>query len=368
MSDLNPTPEEETGPITETNHEETESDSYEDDENNDNENNDNENNDNENNDNENNDNENKDNENNDNENNENKDNENENNDDNNDDSSHSHSHSNLNFTEHDLPGVSIITPTYNRRNTIKLSVVNFLSFDYPKDKLEWIIIDDSPVPIRDVLPEDSRIKYYYFGPQEQNQIYQGYKKKLTSGKNKNTKKVLKNQHLRNNGFLNNRLPLGLKRNLGVAYANYDYLVHMDDDDYYPKDSIKTRIFKMLEKPSIQCLGCIQLNQFHTTKLTSIKAKSADDINKASRFYACTLVYTRNFWKRQHFENGDIQHEGTNFLKNRDTLCEIIEPKQVIVGLIHQGNQDMLKGYQDLQPNGWHFEPIPDELFLLITSF
>jgi len=273
-----------------------------------------------------------------------------------------------NFTEHDLPGVSIITPTYNRKNTIKLSVVNFLSFDYPKDKLEWIIIDDSPEPIRDVLPEDSRIKYYYFGPKEQEQIFQGYKKKLTSGKKKNTKRVQKNPHLRNNGFLNHRLPLGLKRNLGVAYANHDYLVHMDDDDYYPKDSIKTRIFKMLENPQNQCLGCTQLNQFHTTKLTSIKAKSADDINQASRVYECTLIYTRNFWKRQHFENSDLKNEGTNFLKNRYQLCEIIEPKHVIVGLIHQGNQEMLKGYQDLQPNGWHFEPISDELFLLITSF
>jgi hypothetical protein len=143
---------------------------------------------------------------------------------------------------------------------------------------------------------------------------------------------------------------------------------MDDDDYYPKDSIKTRIFKMLENPKIMCLGCTQLNQFHTGKLASIKTKMADEIKASARIYESTLCYTRKFWDFQHFDSSDTSKEGTAFLKNRADNCEIIEPNNVIVSLIHKGNEDSVKGLLDIQPNGWHFDPIPDELFLLITSF
>jgi len=272
------------------------------------------------------------------------------------------------FSEDEIPGVSIITPTFNRKNTIKLSVVNFLSFDYPKNKIEWIIIDDSDEPIREILPDDERIKYYYFGAKERDILYKGYRQKLVNKNKKTSKKVTRNPHIKVGHFVNHRLPLGLKRNLGVAYAKFDYIVHMDDDDYLPKDSIKERIFKMLVDPKIQCLGCTQLNQFHTTKLTSIKTKSADDMDDASRIYECTLCYTRKFWEQQKFDSGSMFNEGTLFFKNRSILCKIIEPTKVIVSLVHQDNQKILKGYHDLQPNGWHFEPIPDELFLLITSF
>lgn len=273
------------------------------------------------------------------------------------------------FKDEDIPGVSIITPTYNRGNTIKLAVVNFLSFDYPKDKLEWIIIDDGDKSILDTLPDDKRIKYYYFDEKSKKALYTTYISNLKK-KHKKSKsnKPIKCPHYKAGHFINNRIPLGMKRNLGIAYAKYDHFVHMDDDDYYPKDSIKIRIFKMLENPKIVCLGCTQLNQFHTTKLASIKTKMADDIRASARIYESTLCYTRKFWDQQHFDSSSTTKEGIAFFKNRASCCDIIEPTNIIVSLIHQNNEDTVKGLLDIQPNGWHFEQIPDELFLLITSF
>ena len=43
----------------------------------------------------------------------------------------------------ELPFVSVCTPTYNRRPFIEQMIRCFDHQDYPKDKLEWIIIDDS---------------------------------------------------------------------------------------------------------------------------------------------------------------------------------------------------------------------------------
>jgi glycosyl transferase family 25 len=71
-------------------------------------------------------------------------------------------------SDNDLPYVSIITPTYKRRNIFSMALRNFENFIYPKHKLEWVIVDDSPeteevdYSVRDMLPfRDKRIKYIY---------------------------------------------------------------------------------------------------------------------------------------------------------------------------------------------------------------
>ena len=53
--------------------------------------------------------------------------------------------------EEELPRVSIITPTYNKRKFFKLAIRNFQKADYPKDKIEWIIVDDGEEEIKDLL-------------------------------------------------------------------------------------------------------------------------------------------------------------------------------------------------------------------------
>ena len=50
-----------------------------------------------------------------------------------------------------LPFVSVCTPTYNRRVFIPQLIKNFLLQDYPKDKLEWIIIDDGEDKVEDLF-------------------------------------------------------------------------------------------------------------------------------------------------------------------------------------------------------------------------
>ena len=52
------------------------------------------------------------------------------------------SNSNSNSNSNNLPFVSVCTPTYNRRPFINTMIKCFNHQDYPKDKLEWIIIDD----------------------------------------------------------------------------------------------------------------------------------------------------------------------------------------------------------------------------------
>ena len=66
-------------------------------------------------------------------------------------------------SDEELPYISIVTPTYNRSEFWELMYSNFKRTDYPKDRMEWIIVDDSPMNkrLKPFIVKDPRIKYHY---------------------------------------------------------------------------------------------------------------------------------------------------------------------------------------------------------------
>ena len=287
--------------------------------------------------------------------------------------------------ELNLPHVSIITPTYNKKEFFKLAIHNFMSFDYPRDKLEWIILDDGDESIKDILPNDPRIKYYYYNKETKDQIYksfiENYKKrkeeynKLSKKDKKGHKYKLATYHKKH--FFGNRLPLGMKRNICVQYAANDYIVHMDDDDFYPPKSIKMRITELLNgtgaplsegtgAPLSECVGCANIGCFHINKMISLVYTPKEEYSAAKKISVATLAYTKSFWMQNKFDNQDIIGEGEHFLKKRK--CKVINWANVIVALFHPKNDQNIKIFANLtEPNGWHYYPLKDELFTLITS-
>ena len=60
------------------------------------------------------------------------------------------------------PLVSICTPTFNRRPFFPFIIKCFENQDYPKDRLEWIIIDDGTDPIEDIVSVVPQVKYFRY--------------------------------------------------------------------------------------------------------------------------------------------------------------------------------------------------------------
>jgi glycosyltransferase involved in cell wall biosynthesis len=60
------------------------------------------------------------------------------------------------------PLVSICTPTFNRRPFIPTMFECFRNQTYPKDRMEWIIVDDGTDRIRDLVESSgiTQIKYF----------------------------------------------------------------------------------------------------------------------------------------------------------------------------------------------------------------
>ena len=98
----------------------------------------------------------------------------------------------------ELPFVSVCTPTFNRRPFIPYMIKCFEHQDYPKDRIEWIIIDDGTDKIGDLVQHIPQVKYFAY---------------------------------------NEKMLLGKKRNVMHDKTRGDIIVYMDDDDYYPPERI-----------------------------------------------------------------------------------------------------------------------------------
>lgn len=211
-----------------------------------------------------------------------------------------------NISDDNLPYVSIITPTRNRKKFFPIALNNFYNFTYPQEKLEWIIVDDSPEEtLTNILPNDDRIKYI---------------------------------RLEADGILS----VAQKRNIAVNHSRYDYIVHMDDDDYYFPESILTRIKSILISPDCECIGSTQLGCYDIyTKKSYIVGNVKSVLSEAS------MAYTKNFWKEKKFLENVKLGEAIHFLKDRETKVLQIPYMFIMIALSHKNNiSDKVRKFTD----------------------
>ena len=119
----------------------------------------------------------------------------------------------------DLPFVSICTPTFNRRPFITTLIKCIDSQTYPREKMEWIIIDDGTDKIEDLVSQHPLVSYFK------------YDKKMSLGK---------------------------KRNLMHKKTRGSIIVYMDDDDYYPPERVSHAVEMLMTHPSALCAGSSEM--------------------------------------------------------------------------------------------------------------
>jgi len=195
------------------------------------------------------------------------------------------------------------------------------------------------------------------------------KSQKKGSKKKKGKKTLMKYH-KDGDFYGGRLPLGMKRNLCNKYASNEIRIHMDDDDYYPPQSVQLRVShlkKEIENDN-HCIFCTTVPNFHVNQYKSIINNIGDKMGIDKGLSENTLTYTKEFWEKQSFNDQDLAKEGNNFIKGRLRYCKVIDYREIIVGLVHQTNFYNRIKFPEGEPNGWAFNKIPNKLFLLITSF
>ena len=192
------------------------------------------------------------------------------------------------------PLVSICTPTFNRRPFFPFIVKCFENQDYPRDRLEWIIIDDGTDSIEDLVAGIPQIKYY------------GYKKKMS---------------------------LGEKRNLMHEKATGSILVYMDDDDYYPPNRVSHAVETLEKNPRALCAGSSEMYIYfkHIQKMVQFGPYGP---NHAT---AATFAFRRELLNQTKYDDDAAVGEEKQFLKNYTIPFVQLDPMKTILVFSHVHN-------------------------------
>lgn len=206
----------------------------------------------------------------------------------------------------DCPPISVITLVHNRPKFIENACLSLLSSDYPRDKIEWVVVDDSD-------PEMST----------SNRIIQ-FEEKFAPGKITYVPLVKKRS-------------IGYKRNLGVEKAQNNIILMMDDDDHYPSTSFRRRVAYLLKgRKRYDCATCTTIAMYDLMKGVSAVNVPPYNLSLGERCSEATLTFTRSFWNERKFPETNVS-EGCDFLKGRENRVVEMPPQQIIVAFSHTAN-------------------------------
>ncbi len=206
-----------------------------------------------------------------------------------------------------FPLVTICTPTFNRRPFIPIMIKCFEHQTYPKDKIEWIIVDDGTDKIEDLVSHIPQVKYLKF---------------------------------------DEKMTLGKKRNILNDNSRGDIIVFMDDDDYYPPDRISHVVEKLKSNPRALCAGSSEMFIFfkHINKMYKFGPYGP---NHAT---AATFAFRRELLSKTRFDETNSVAEEKKFLKEYTIPFVQLDSKKTILVFSHNHNSFDKKLLLDQAPN------------------
>jgi len=194
------------------------------------------------------------------------------------------------------PLVSVCTPTFNRRPFIPIMLECFRNQNYPKDRIEWIIVDDGTDKIADLIEKANIPQIKYFS-------------------------------------LDKKMSLGEKRNYMHKQSTGSIIVYMDDDDYYPPERISHAVERLTSSPTALCAGSSEMYIYfkHIKKMYQCGPYGP---NHAT---AGTFAFKKELLSKTQYENHAALAEEKAFLKNYTIPFVQLDPMKTILVFSHEHN-------------------------------
>jgi glycosyltransferase involved in cell wall biosynthesis len=219
--------------------------------------------------------------------------------------------------------VSVVTPTYNRRTFISTAIEIYKNYDFPKENMEWIILDDGRDKVEDLFLELQKtvpnIRYHYE---------------------------------------DEKMRIGAKRNWLNKEARGNIIIAMDDDDYYPADRIQTVVHAFKKHPQIQLAGSSEMYSYYKdTKQLYVMGPYGK--NHATNG---TMAWRKTYADTHQYSEYVTKAEETSFLENYKNEMIQLDSKKTILMICHTDNtvdKDALRN----QTKGMRSVPITLEEFV-----
>lgn len=196
------------------------------------------------------------------------------------------------------PFVSVVTPTYNRRRFIPNLIEMYKSQTYPKDRMEWLVLDDGDDSVEDLFLEAS--------------------------------KTLPNiRYMRRN----QKELIGKKRNTLNKEAKGDILVAMDDDDYYSPERVSHAVTRLLANPKIELAGSSEIYMYYSDIQKIYK------LGPYHKYHATngTMAWKRSYALSHTYDETVTHAEERSFLENYVHPMVQLDPMKVMLVISHSEN-------------------------------
>uniref|UniRef100_A0A6C0DJV8 Glycosyltransferase 2-like domain-containing protein n=1 Tax=viral metagenome TaxID=1070528 RepID=A0A6C0DJV8_9ZZZZ len=226
-----------------------------------------------------------------------------------------------------VPMVSVCTPTFNRRPFIQTMFECFRNQTYPKNRIEWIIVDDGTDKIRDLIEKADIPQIRYIEVKE-------------------------------------RMNLGAKRNYMHSFVKGNIVVYMDDDDYYPPDRISHAVETLQANPNALCAGSSEIYIYfkHVQKMIQCGPYGP---NHAT---AGTFAFRSELLNITKYEDHAALAEERAFLKEYTIPFVQLDPMKSILVFSHEHNTfDKRKMFNNSHPDYFKESTKTVDDFIKFTS-
>jgi glycosyltransferase involved in cell wall biosynthesis len=222
-----------------------------------------------------------------------------------------------------LPFVSICTPTFNRRPFIKTMFECFKNQDYPKNRMEWIIVDDGTDKVKDLIEASNIPQIRYFE-------------------------------------LDKKISLGAKRNYMHKHIKGSIVVYMDDDDYYPPERVSHAVEMLQKNEKALCAGASEIYLYFKTMGKMIQAGPYGP-NHAT---AGTFAFKVELLKDTKYNDDAALAEERAFLKDYTVPFVQLDPLKTILVFSHEHNTfDKREMFKTAHPDYFRESPKTVDMFI-----
>jgi len=162
--------------------------------------------------------------------------------------------------------------------------------------MEWIIVDDGPDKIQDLVDKSGIQQIRYIPVAE-------------------------------------KMTLGAKRNYMHSFVKGSFIVYMDDDDYYPPERVEHAVDTLLANPHAMCAGSSEIYLYfkHIQKMYQAGPYSP------SHSTAGTFAFRKELLNETKYEETAALAEEKAFLKDYTVPFVQLDPMKTILVFSHEHN-------------------------------
>ena len=226
------------------------------------------------------------------------------------------------------PFVSVCTPTFNRRPFIPFMLDCYRNQDYPKDRMEWIIVDDGTDKIKDLIDDATDLpQIKYVQPPK-------------------------------------RMNLGEKRNYMHSLAKGSIIVYMDDDDYYPPERVSHAVETLMNNRDALCAGSSELYIYfkHINKMFQCGPYGPNHATAGTFAFRTSLLD-----QTRYVDNAALAEERA-FLKDYTIPFVQLDPLKTILVFSHTHNTfDKKRLLENPHPDFLKVSPKTIDMFIKNTN-